>query len=257
MTALAAEPMEEAALEFLAALLDERAWPHGGMSLEMLDGFFSALVVGPELVPPSEYLPHVWGEAPEWETMAQAQQGIESAMRFWNHIVWRVGQPIPEEPGSFEDEMRLMPCFALPEGVEEDGDGDDLSGVPDDFPLAGLWAAGFQHGMQLRLEAWADRIEAHEDFAEDLSRVHRLSVLNREHARELGLPEEEEVLDFRQRLEETLHLPQMLEQMYLQALDDRRPQPIRRDAAPGRNEPCPCGSGKKYKKCCGGAATLH
>jgi uncharacterized protein YecA (UPF0149 family) len=20
----------------------------------------------------------------------------------------------------------------------------------------------------------------------------------------------------------------------------------------GRNEPCPCGSGKKYKKCCGG-----
>ncbi len=21
----------------------------------------------------------------------------------------------------------------------------------------------------------------------------------------------------------------------------------------GRNEPCPCGSGKKYKKCCGGS----
>lgn len=23
------------------------------------------------------------------------------------------------------------------------------------------------------------------------------------------------------------------------------------DAAPGRNDACPCGSGKKYKKCCG------
>lgn len=23
--------------------------------------------------------------------------------------------------------------------------------------------------------------------------------------------------------------------------------------APGRNDPCPCGSGKKYKKCCGKA----
>jgi uncharacterized protein YecA (UPF0149 family) len=22
----------------------------------------------------------------------------------------------------------------------------------------------------------------------------------------------------------------------------------------GRNDPCPCGSGKKYKKCCGAAA---
>jgi uncharacterized protein len=25
----------------------------------------------------------------------------------------------------------------------------------------------------------------------------------------------------------------------------------------GRNEPCPCGSGKKFKKCCGSAAELH
>jgi SWIM/SEC-C metal-binding protein len=24
----------------------------------------------------------------------------------------------------------------------------------------------------------------------------------------------------------------------------------------GRNEPCPCGSGKKYKKCCGGPGAL-
>ena len=26
---------------------------------------------------------------------------------------------------------------------------------------------------------------------------------------------------------------------------------IHAQAAPGRNDPCPCGSGKKYKKCCG------
>jgi SWIM/SEC-C metal-binding protein len=24
----------------------------------------------------------------------------------------------------------------------------------------------------------------------------------------------------------------------------------------GRNEPCPCGSGKKFKKCCGAAGTM-
>ncbi|MCL6611455.1 MAG: preprotein translocase subunit SecA [Peptococcaceae bacterium] len=28
-------------------------------------------------------------------------------------------------------------------------------------------------------------------------------------------------------------------------------QPVRREAKVGRNDPCPCGSGKKYKKCCG------
>ena len=27
--------------------------------------------------------------------------------------------------------------------------------------------------------------------------------------------------------------------------------PIKVDTEPGRNDPCPCGSGKKYKKCCG------
>ena len=27
--------------------------------------------------------------------------------------------------------------------------------------------------------------------------------------------------------------------------------PIKVEKAPGRNDPCPCGSGKKYKNCCG------
>ncbi len=28
-------------------------------------------------------------------------------------------------------------------------------------------------------------------------------------------------------------------------------KPIVKGKEPGRNDPCPCGSGKKYKKCCG------
>ena len=36
---------------------------------------------------------------------------------------------------------------------------------------------------------------------------------------------------------------------------EEAPQPIRREGPKvGRNDPCPCGSGKKYKKCCGQAA---
>lgn len=33
-------------------------------------------------------------------------------------------------------------------------------------------------------------------------------------------------------------------------LKDKKPQPVRVHKI-GRNDPCPCGSGKKYKKCCG------
>ncbi len=38
--------------------------------------------------------------------------------------------------------------------------------------------------------------------------------------------------------------------------DEARPklQPIRVEQRVGRNDPCPCGSGKKYKKCCGADA---
>ena len=35
---------------------------------------------------------------------------------------------------------------------------------------------------------------------------------------------------------------------------NRKPEPIVKGQQPGRNDPCPCGSGKKFKKCCGAAA---
>jgi preprotein translocase subunit SecA len=35
--------------------------------------------------------------------------------------------------------------------------------------------------------------------------------------------------------------------------DAPRREPVVKDAKVGRNDPCPCGSGKKYKKCCGAA----
>ncbi|MDR1509888.1 MAG: preprotein translocase subunit SecA [Synergistaceae bacterium] len=36
------------------------------------------------------------------------------------------------------------------------------------------------------------------------------------------------------------------------AAGDSRPRPVQRGKKVGRNDPCPCGSGKKYKFCCGG-----
>ena len=48
-------------LELLDAfLLSDRA-PDNGMGLSDLDGFLSGLVVGPETILPSEWLPYVWG----------------------------------------------------------------------------------------------------------------------------------------------------------------------------------------------------
>jgi len=37
----------------------------------------------------------------------------------------------------------------------------------------------------------------------------------------------------------------------IEPVGDGGPKPKRIDDKPGRNSPCPCGSGKKYKNCCG------
>jgi SEC-C motif-containing protein len=39
--------------------------------------------------------------------------------------------------------------------------------------------------------------------------------------------------------------------LYLDGAAEERPQPPRIAATIGRNDPCPCGSGKKSKRCCG------
>jgi preprotein translocase subunit SecA len=41
------------------------------------------------------------------------------------------------------------------------------------------------------------------------------------------------------------------QQMITNRGEGKKPQPVRTEKKAGRNDPCPCGSGKKYKKCCG------
>ena len=44
----------------------------------------------------------------------------------------------------------------------------------------------------------------------------------------------------------------MLHDVHCHRIESLTPrEPVRRAATPERNDPCPCGSGKKYKKCCG------
>jgi uncharacterized protein len=53
------EGLTDAELDRLAEFLSKS---RGGqaMNIEELDGFFAALIAGPDLVPPSEYLPEVF-----------------------------------------------------------------------------------------------------------------------------------------------------------------------------------------------------
>ncbi|BAI99983.1 hypothetical protein SVI_0013 [Shewanella violacea DSS12] len=48
--------------------------------------------------------------------------------------------------------------------------------------------------------------------------------------------------------DDLMNTPSELDERYFEALDYQ--QPFIADIQVGRNDPCPCGSGKKYKKCC-------
>jgi SEC-C motif len=51
--------------------------------------------------------------------------------------------------------------------------------------------------------------------------------------------------------------PWKYEEIFEKLLADDKPTAIISDHVPGRNEPCPCGSGKKFKKCCLGKLQLE
>ena len=69
--------------------------------------------------------------------------------------------------------------------------------------------------------------------------------------------EDMEPLSAAERVQLIMELPSVLQALHYARLDEQKPQPARRESEVGRNDPCPCGSGKKYKKCHGAPEALH
>jgi uncharacterized protein len=68
-------------------LLSDRA-PEESMGLSDLDGFLTGMVVGPELILPSKWLPVVWGGGePTFESVEEAGSILGTIMGRYNEIV--------------------------------------------------------------------------------------------------------------------------------------------------------------------------
>jgi uncharacterized protein len=83
------EPLTDAELDRLGDFLKSCK---GGraMNVEALDGFFAALIAGPETVMPSEYYREVFGgemsDACEFGSLDEANEILGLMMRHWNDI---------------------------------------------------------------------------------------------------------------------------------------------------------------------------
>lgn len=249
-------PLTDAELDRLDVLLDRCTDPETGLgNLEMLDGFLSALAVGPVEVELSTLFPAIWGSG---EVARRDERQTREAQALIARLAAEIEQRIRHDPADAGDRDALMPLLGLPPESEDgaaSSDADDaLDGIPTDFPFAAAWAAGFLRGAAQFEDAWTTWMDDHPAIDNDLGVITRLAIVD---AAQLDAAEmsAEAMLTLDERFDLTYDLPDMLYDMYLQRLHDRRPAPARRADVPGRNDPCVCGSGKKYKKCCADTAS--
>jgi uncharacterized protein len=212
------------------------------MTIDTLDGYLTAIAIGPTMVMPSEWLPAVWGstpeDAPDFESIEQAQHLFGLMMRHYNGII----QTLEHDPESIAP---LLNINRYPDDPHEYLDGE-------------AWAGGFMDGIGLRRTDWQPLF----DDAQGKALLRPIYLLGAEE-----VSDEDELLvrwpNQREQLSE--QIPDSIASIYRfwlpyrSAAHERLLATMIQRAAPkvGRNDPCPCGSGKKFKKCCGAAGVLH
>ena len=227
----------EAELSRLAAVLEELPETHRGMSIVELDGFVAALIVCPDLIPPSEWLAEVWGEDPEFEDLGSAEAALGAIMGHYN----RVAHVLALEPESF------APIYEM----------DDATGQV----MWEAWIAGFGRAMRLRMAAW-ERIVRSDDEEAAMS----VNLIAAMFALVDGTSElEDEAAEELERMAPGL-IPSAVFDINDWMKSRHAGGGVPGAATPGawtvpgpkqvhgrkvgRSEPCPCGSGRKYMRCC-------
>ncbi|MCG3135922.1 MAG: hypothetical protein HMLKMBBP_03698 [Planctomycetes bacterium] len=170
--------------------------------------------------------------------MEQAQRILDLITRHMNGIVWS----FQDAPGAFE------PLFNFTTF------GNDRKEYLD----AEMWAYGFMQGIALCREDWQSLY----DDSEAAAALRPIYLLG---ADEVTKDEEKLTRTPAQREKLAKQIPAGLAAIYRYWLPYRKALHERTLAATyqrehpkvGRNDPFPCGSGKKFKKCCGAATVLH
>jgi yecA family protein len=208
-----------------AAWLDLALWRRLGtetMPLEWADGYLSALAVGPERVPPTDYMPRIVGSGAVFDTPAHDA-----------YVAELLGRQLEAIERGLAGNGTIDPVINYGMG--------DLEGT--------LWAQGYLSGVQHHEHAW-EPLRDKKYLAERLF-MPLLALLPDEDAPADGM------LTEKARSELIGTLPELLRATWSFWHGGDHPLlqvPRVRAAKVGRNDPCPCGSGKKYKRCCGAAA---
>ncbi|AXF58655.1 UPF0149 family protein [Leclercia sp. J807] len=216
-------PLNETEMEWLEETL--MTYGHDDesvMDVSELDGMLTAVLSGPVVVEPDRWLVAVWGgekNIPRWKNEREMNRFIDLCFKHMNDIAERLS----DYPDQFE------PMFGM-----NDVDGQTYTVVEE-------WCFGYMRGVAL-----TDWSSLPESLRADLD----LIALH-------GSEENFERLDsfseeaFQQSIEGIR--PAALRLYNYWIANPQEPvtqQPVINGTKVGRNDPCPCGSGKKFKNCC-------
>jgi uncharacterized protein len=239
----------EALCERLAGF-DERASP------EWLDGCMAALLAGPRALTPAQWLPRLLGDA--WERTFADPQDVQQALDTL-HKRWHVLASQLDAEALFDapDMLRLAPLLGDYGSEARDAlvaEGKLIDEEAEDWPLTGeLWALGVLETIQTFADDWVAPPEDDENAAWYDGSLRAIEALTQRDAARLAA-------DLQLRYPgQQLSRDELVDEACLALQDLRcywvdhapRHAPRRVEPVPGRNDPCPCGSGKKYKKCHG------
>jgi uncharacterized protein len=223
-------------IEALDKLLLSLPMENDGMLLAEFYGFCTGLIVSPDMIPPSEWLPQVWGPggAPQFESEADLQRALDLIMGHYNEVARALRPP----------DIELSPVF------DEDQRNGDI--------LWEMWVLGFEQAMRLRMDSWERIVESSDKEA--ASSVTMMLALYQIAEGKSDLPASS-IGELTEQAPDLI--PDMVFALNAWTKGNTQPEPFPSWAAAntptapsrarnvGRNEPCPCGSGRKYKRCCG------
>lgn len=190
----------------------------GGSELE---GFLAAIVCSPQAIMPTRWVPLIWGgeqHAPDWEDKEELSQ-FSNAMFVYYNIVSK----------DFQD-YNYQPLFL-------EGSGSDT-----DMPLVDEWCDGFLRGISL----WEEL------SPQDMEQLEQCLYPIRQCSTREGSDASQSMGELEMRRLQVSIKPRLdaLYQHFFKPVKTVGPTFVHGSPKVGRNEPCSCGSGKKYKKCC-------
>lgn len=234
---------ESEKLDYLLSKVEIR---EEALCLEELHGLLFGLAITPEPIMPSEWFPEIFGpKGPIFESDQDAQACIQSLMNAYNRINSESSKGSLRFPFEY-DKM-----------------------TDDEFDLVEGWAYGLFLALTLRPEIWGIT-EEYENVNEEESSPELMEVIDAcEIITAIALPEKRNEIigtlpghppKSDEEIEEIIYKMLPVCVQIIQAFGEKK-----RQARPGkhygsdtpystktgRNELCPCGSGRKYKKCCG------